>query len=197
MGRANGGMVVHLGTILVGVAFAASASFIRTAEVELRPGATAVVAGHTVKYLDSQSVERNNRVELRARFEVDGSKVFAPSLNKYRLTGQTIGTPSVRVGPREDVYLALTRAPGTANPAVGLRIIVQPLVMWLWVGGAIMVLGTILALFPGRRRNPLDPVSAPLPDAANGVDPDATADPDAAADPDATPNPEDDKEPAL
>jgi len=106
-------------------------------------------------------VDRPNRVELRARFQVDGGKVFEPRLNKYRLTGQTIGTPSVRVGPLQDVYLALTRAPGTSNPAVGVRVIVQPLVVWLWVGGMVMVLGTVLALFPGRRRNPLDPVSAP------------------------------------
>ena len=28
-----------------------------------------------------------------------------------------------------------------------------------------MALGTILAAFPGRRRNPIDPVSAPLPEA--------------------------------
>lgn len=161
VGRANGGMVVHIGTIMIAVALAASQSYIRTAEFDLRPGATAVIAGHTVTYLDSRSVEQSNRVELRARFRVDGKKVFEPRLNKYRLTGQTIGTPSVRVGPREDVYLALTRAPGTSNPAVGLRVIVQPLVVWLWVGGLIMVGGTVLSLFPGRRRNPLDPVSAP------------------------------------
>jgi cytochrome c-type biogenesis protein CcmF len=38
---------------------------------------------------------------------------------------------------------------------------VQPLIMWLWIGGGVMALGTLLAVFPGRRRNPLDPVSAP------------------------------------
>jgi cytochrome c-type biogenesis protein CcmF len=171
VGRDNGGMVVHLGTIMIAVALAASQSFIRTAEFDLKPGATAVIAGHTVKYLDSRSVEKSNRVELRAKFLVDGKKVFEPRLNKYRLTGQTIGTPSVKVGPREDVYLALTRAPGTSNPAVGLRVIVQPLVVWLWVGGMIMVLGTVLALFPGRRRNPLDPVSAPAAPEVEGDGP--------------------------
>ena len=75
-GRANGGMVVHIGTIMIAVALAASQSFIRTAEFDLKPGATAVIAGHTVKYLDSRSVEKANRVELRAKFLVDGKKVF-------------------------------------------------------------------------------------------------------------------------
>jgi len=37
----------------------------------------------------------------------------------------------------------------------------------LWVGGMVMVGGTLLSLFPGRRRNPLAPTSAPLPSAAS------------------------------
>jgi len=56
---------------------------------------------------------------------------------------------------------------------------VQPLIVWLWIGGIVMVLGTLLALFPGRRRrNPLDPVSAPLAVDDRAVD-DRDADPDA------------------
>ena len=34
--------------------------------------------------------------------------------------------------------------------------------LWLWVGGAVMAVGTVLAAFPGRRRRPIDPVSAPV-----------------------------------
>ena len=163
VGRANGGMVVHLGTIMIAIAFAASASYVRQAEFTLKPGRTAQVAGHTVEYLGQRTVERDNRVELIARVRVDGDRVFEPRLNKYRLDGQTIGTPSVRVGPTNDVYLALTKAPSSDTNAIGLRVVVQPLIVWLWTGRVIMVLGTLLSLFPGRRRNPLDPVSAPLP----------------------------------
>jgi cytochrome c-type biogenesis protein CcmF len=32
--------------------------------------------------------------------------------------------------------------------------------MWMWIGGGMMALGTLLALFPGRRRRPTDAVSA-------------------------------------
>jgi cytochrome c-type biogenesis protein CcmF len=34
------------------------------------------------------------------------------------------------------------------------------MVIWLWIGGGLMALGTAFAAFPGRRRNPLDPVSS-------------------------------------
>ena len=36
------------------------------------------------------------------------------------------------------------------------------------MGGAILVLGSLLAAVPGRRRRPTDPVSAPIPAMADG-----------------------------
>ncbi|MFI5044671.1 MAG: cytochrome c-type biogenesis CcmF C-terminal domain-containing protein, partial [Acidimicrobiales bacterium] len=163
VGRANGGMVVHIGTIMIAVAFAASSAFIRQGEFTLKENQKAVIAGHTVEYLGPRTIDQDNRVELVTRIRVDGDRIFEPRLNKYRLTGQTIGTPSVRVGPREDVFLALTSAPDSdSDGAIGLRVIVQPLIMWLWVGGFVMVIGTALSLFPGRRRDPLTPVSSPV-----------------------------------
>ncbi len=161
VGRANGGMVVHLGVIVIGVALAASMSYVSQAEFDLEQGQTARMAGHTVEYLGSRTVDRDNRVELVAEVRIDGTAVYEPSLNRYRQSGQTVVTPSVRTGLTRDVMLSIVRAPGEDDPTLGLRVTVQPLVVWLWVGGFVVALGTVLALFPGRRRNPLDPVSAP------------------------------------
>ncbi len=36
--------------------------------------------------------------------------------------------------------------------------------IWLWIGGAVVVLGSLLAAFPGKRRDPTEPVSAPVTD---------------------------------
>lgn len=163
VGRANGGMVVHLGVIMIGVALAASMSYMRQAEFDLADGDTARVAGHTVELVGTRTVERANRIELVADVRIDGGQVYEPSLNRYRQSGQTVVTPSVRTGLTNDVMLSLVRAPGEDDPTVGLRVTVQPMVLWLWVGGFVMAFGTVLAAFPGRRRNPLDPVSAPAP----------------------------------
>ena len=44
-----------------------------------------------------------------------------------------------------------------------MRVFVKPMILWLWIGGAVMAIGTLLAAFPGsRRRRPTDPVSAPV-----------------------------------
>jgi cytochrome c-type biogenesis protein CcmF len=159
LGRSNGGMVVHLGTIILAVAFAASSSYVRQAEVRLSPGEEVTVAGHTVEYIETVTRGSDRLVTVAARVRVDGDQVFEPRLNRYRSSGMVIGTPSVRVGPAQDVYLALTSSPeagGSGAPAtgdeIGLRVIIQPMVVWLWTGGIVMVLGTVLALVPTRRR---------------------------------------------
>ena len=94
---------------------------------------------------------------------VDGGRVFAPALTQFPFATQAIGTPSVHTGLREDIYLTLSAAaekPG--DPAV-IGVAVQPLVMWLWIGGGLMAFGTLLAAWPGRRRRlPTMPASAPI-----------------------------------
>jgi cytochrome c-type biogenesis protein CcmF len=40
-------------------------------------------------------------------------------------------------------------------------VVVQPLIVWMWIGGLLMAFGTVLAAFPGRRRRlPTQPTSA-------------------------------------
>ena len=35
---------------------------------------------------------------------------------------------------------------------VVVRVLVEPLVAWIWVGGLVIAGGTLLAMVPGRRR---------------------------------------------
>jgi cytochrome c-type biogenesis protein CcmF len=82
-----------------------------------------------------------------------------------------VGTPAIDSNIFHDVYLTIDRLPAAAGGPVSIGVIVQPLVVWLWVGGAILVLGSLLALVPCRRRRPTDPVSAPVPAVADLVGP--------------------------
>ena len=101
---------------------------------------------------------------LSATVKIDDGVAYAPALQLYRASGETVGTPSVRTGLREDVYLTLERVPD-ADGTTTLTVRIVPLVLWLWIGAGIIAIGTILAAFPGRRRRrPIEPVSAPIPD---------------------------------
>src|SRR5207247_3568229 len=82
---------------------------------------------------------------IKARVRVDGGRVFEPALNQFPFATQAIGTPSVRTGFFDDVYLTLVQGAQARGGPVTLAVIVQPLVMWLWVGGGIMAIGTLMA----------------------------------------------------
>ena len=163
LGRANGGMIVHLGVVLIAVAFAASSAYGQRAEFRLTPGQSATLAGHTVTYLGSRTVLHPNRRSEVADVRIDGGRIYRPALNLFPNGTQAIGTPSVRTGLANDVYLSVISTPRQPGAPLVLAVIVQPLVVWLWIGGALMAVGTAMAAVPGRRRRPTDAASAPVP----------------------------------
>ena len=183
IGRANGGMIVHLGVIIVAVAIAASGSYVHEVEARYLPGQTRVVGGHEITYLDTREVIERNRTATKVRVRVDGGQTYEPALSRYPGFGSLIGTPSVKTGLTEDVYLTITRLPESPGGEVTLRVIIEPMALWLWIGGGVMALGTIFAAWPGRRRRPTDPASAPLADLAGRVSPDETAEEDPTLEP--------------
>ncbi|MDW3219372.1 MAG: heme lyase CcmF/NrfE family subunit [Acidimicrobiales bacterium] len=161
VGRTNGGMVVHLGVVLIAVAFAASNAYVRQAEFELGVGETAFFSGHELTHLGLSETEYGNRIETRARIAIDGGQAYEPGIANYRFTGRNIGIPSVRSTAFDDVALSL-QAFDLDEDTVVLRATVQPLIVWLWIGGLVMALGTLLAVVPGKRRRPTAPVSSPI-----------------------------------
>jgi cytochrome c-type biogenesis protein CcmF len=163
VGRANGGMVVHIGVVIIAVAFAASHSFARSANFTMNRGQTVHFAGHSLTYQGTRNVNTAQKDSIEADILVDGRRVYRPAVSNYPFQNEAIGTPSVSSTPTRDVYLTLATVPAQANGPVSIGVIVEPLVMWLWLGGGVVLLGTILAAWPGRRRRrPTDPVSAPL-----------------------------------
>jgi cytochrome c-type biogenesis protein CcmF len=162
VGRANGGMVVHIGVVVVAVAFAASHSFADRTQLSLKPGQSARFAGHSFTFLGLANVTGATHSAIQARVRIDGGPVYAPAISDYPFANEEIGTPSVRSQPTEDIYLTLAGTPAKAGDPAVIGVVVEPLVMWIWIGGGVILLGTALAAWPGRRRRPTDPVSAPV-----------------------------------
>jgi cytochrome c-type biogenesis protein CcmF len=98
---------------------------------------------------------------LTADVVVDGDHVLTPAITRYRQIGMDVGTPSVDSGIVNDLYVTLEPGAVAGGDEATIRAFVKPLVLWLWLGGAIMAIGTLLAAFPGRRqRRATEPVSA-------------------------------------
>ncbi len=153
VGRANGGMVVHLGVILICVALAASNSFTRSQEIDLVAGKVARFAGHTFELMDVVEVRDQRSTSVRALVSVDGGRAYAPSITKYTRIGMNVGTPSVRTSFSHDVYLTLEPPVRQDSDQARIKVFVKPMILWLWIGTFVMALGTVLAVLPGRRRS--------------------------------------------
>ena len=157
VGRSSGGMVVHVGVAVVAVAFACSSAFVRQAEFRFdEVGDSVTFAGHELAFDGLSTVELSEKTETRVAVVVDGDR-FEPAISVFPFGGQTIGTPATRSTVRDDLQLAVLAVPdplvsdqdGSEPGSTVVRVTVQPLVAWLWIGGAVMAIGTVLSSVPG------------------------------------------------
>lgn len=162
VGRANGGMVVHLGVILIAVALAASNSHTRSQELSLKLNTPAEFGGHVFELKGFENEKTDRLTAVKAIVQIDGGKSYAPAITKFVQMGNNIGTPSVKSSWRYDLYLTLEPPVKSESGEARIKVFIKPLVMWMWIGGGMMAVGTLLALFPGRRRRPTDAVSAQI-----------------------------------
>jgi len=160
VGRANGGMVVHVGVIMISVALAASNSFTHSQELSLVVGKPATFSGHTFELIDVVQITTDRDISVKALVSVDGGKPYAPAITKFTKIGMNVGTPSVRTGFGSDIYLTLEPPVRQDSNEARIKVFIKPLILWLWIGSGLMAVGTVLAAFPGKRRKPTDPTSA-------------------------------------
>ena len=115
------------------------------------------MGGHTLEYQGVVTSESEETTSVAALVRVDGGVVHRPAMNQFRFSGSGIGTPSVATSLTEDVFLTLLELPEDDTGPVIIRVVLQPLVTWLWIGGGVPAFGTALAAVPDRRRRDTDP----------------------------------------
>ncbi len=164
VGRANGGMIVHLGVIMIAVALASSNSFTHATRLQLEQNVVQEWSGHTFELTSlTENTSQAGQSALEARVILDGSKTIVPAITTYLNIGLDVPTPGVRTGLTNDVYLTLEQGSQPGDTSVSIQAFVRPMILWLWIGGLVMGVGTLLAAFPGnKRRRATDPVSAPI-----------------------------------
>jgi cytochrome c-type biogenesis protein CcmF len=167
--RRYGGYVAHIGALLVALGVTASSTFRSEREATLRPGETLTVAGKTVRLKGVWGREEPQRSVIGATLDVvrkDGSVAgqLEPRMNFYRVSDQPVPTPDVRNSIQGDLYVNLMAFdPNGANATI--KVIIEPLVPWIWFGGLVVVIGAIIGMFhSGRRKAVFEPrrVVAPV-----------------------------------
>ena len=147
-----GGYVVHLAVVLLALGVAGSSFYGIQRDVALSPGETTEVGEYSIKYIGSSAVDRADRVEARTEVHVFRGDSFLgayyPKRDFYPSFNMASTQAAIRSTPVEDLYII----PGEIldDGRALFRIFVNPLVMWMWVAGPLLILGVLVALWPQR-----------------------------------------------
>ncbi len=156
--RRYGGYIVHIGVILGVIGIAGSSFYQADTQANLSKGQTVTFRQYTLQFDGLRPYETENRIVYGAPITIleNGQRVgtLVPEKDYYPNVdpelGQWTTEVAVRTTPREDLYIVLAGFDLDADSAT-FKFIVNPLVVWLWVGFAILVVGTVIAVWPDPR----------------------------------------------
>ena len=150
--RRYGGYVIHLAIVVLFVGFLGQA-FKSESKGLMAEGDLMHVKNYTLRCESFGTGTTPNYEYERASLSVirDGRALglMEPEQRFYTASQQATSHVAIRTSPREDLYVVLAGQDPDSKKAI-VQVFINPLVMWVWVGGAVFLLGTLLALVPSR-----------------------------------------------
>ncbi|MHB8875261.1 MAG: heme lyase CcmF/NrfE family subunit [Myxococcaceae bacterium] len=176
--RRFGGYVVHLGIVMIIVGIAASSAYKVHETATLGVGQSMALGDYQLRFDGMTS-----GVEPRREWKAAEITIVSPSgkseslkgmdgprMNYYQMSSEPVGSPAVQAKFFKDVYVTLLAFDAERNTA-SFNAWIFPLVGWIWYALPILVLGTLIALWPQRKTALAAETSSP----AAGAPPPAAA----------------------
>jgi len=164
--RRYGGYIVHFGIVVMFIGIAGGA-FNQAREQEMGFGdAMSMGQYRLVCQSFTQDSNRNYDTEYALLDVFKGSKKItqlAPERRFYNASQTTSTMVALRSTLTEDLYVIYEgKNPDTGKPII--KVFINPLMNWIWIGVLIVVMGTFLALVPNMTRVPAQArVTVPSP----------------------------------
>lgn len=151
-----GGYVVHIGVAIAAVSITSAMAFKTEKEFSLSKGETLEV-GRFALTLNEVGGTRNDSYEaavatmtLAHRKDRSPITTLYPERRFYFRTQEPTTEVALRIGLREDFYIALAGM-DESGERVSFKIFINPLQVWLWFGGLVIVFGTVMITLPELR----------------------------------------------
>jgi cytochrome c-type biogenesis protein CcmF len=151
--RRYGGYWIHLGVIIMAFGIIGVEVFQKETQIQLAVGETASLGQYEMQFLGATRYPGPDDLLItEATVDVyDNGKYVGqlkPRTEFYTRTQQPMTIPSARSTITEDFYVLMVNwEPATADQAT-FRIYLNPLINWVWAGGFIFILGTLIAGWP-------------------------------------------------
>ena len=155
--RRYGGQLIHFSILLIVIGITGSQAYQTEVQVALAKGESAQVGDYTLTYQDyiyRQVEEGGNKILNEATLDVyrGGRKLTTvrPEHNLHSNVEGAVSEVAIRTNLKEDLYVVL--ASMESDGLAAFQVLVNPMVVWLWIGGLVMIAGTLVATWPSRKR---------------------------------------------
>jgi cytochrome c-type biogenesis protein CcmF len=152
--RTYGMLLIHIGLAMVVIAIAGSWAYKTSSEDLLSAGKSLTLGDAQVTFVKMETTKEPDRDVTRAILDLtlDGKPAgqLVPRLEYYPASDQTWTRVARRSSAEGDIYVTVL-ATTPADNTVNIRVESHPLIVWLWVGSALMTVGGLVALLFGRR----------------------------------------------
>jgi cytochrome c-type biogenesis protein CcmF len=149
--RRYGGQIAHLGLMLIVVGVAGSSLFARQQVFRLQPGETATLGRYDITYVGLEQVREANFTAVQATVRAsigDSAVTLHPQTLYFDTGGNEPNTEvAIRSGWRDDLYVTLAGWEN-AGALAAIEVRVNPLILWIWLGGIVAVIGGSFAILP-------------------------------------------------
>ena len=157
--RRYGGYLVHIAVVMMVVGITGSAMFKQELEKSVRPGETIAIGDYELSFEGLKTRQEGSRVVVYAdlpvtRREGDGTRRSLGLLRTEKVFYPKSEQPTTEVGIlgslKEDLYVILAGWDGRQG-ITSFKVLVNPLVAWIWLGEYLLIAGTLFAMWPTRR----------------------------------------------
>ena len=152
--RRYGGFVVHLAILVVAVGVTGSQAWSVHTETTLKRGEQTELGGYRIRFDGLRESQESNHGKVTGIFTVVNGRAAGAVLEpakKFYPQQSPIAYVDYRLGLVDDIYLVLGDFAGDGTSAT-VKFQVNRMVSWIWIGGLVLTLGTVLAVLPERRK---------------------------------------------
>ncbi|MGB6555082.1 MAG: heme lyase CcmF/NrfE family subunit [Candidatus Binataceae bacterium] len=151
--RRYGGYIIHIGVIVAFVGIVGSSFFKTEVKKSVHQGQSFSIGAYDLRYLGLSAFENAHMETATARIEVsrNGSVIteMEPAKLFYKREQQPATKVAIRSTPFADLYIVLAGL--DQNGQATFEVFLTPLVFWLWAGGLLMAIGTVVVMWPNVR----------------------------------------------
>ena len=149
--RRYGGYIVHLGVVCAFIAFAGNALKLEQ-DVSLQRGESFTLGDYTFTYKGLSEKNLSDKVLITAAVDTyqNGKKLYTLHPGKaifHASPNMPTSEIDIRTTPLEDVYVALVNFDPEQGTAA-FKVFIGPFTWWFWLGGTILLFGTLISMWP-------------------------------------------------